>query len=156
MFHVFPGEGLNDPDAGKVVLQFGIDVAQARAHLAINRPNPGVVMPKGQGQDRHRNHDQRGQAPIQHKQNDRAADQPHEVNRRQRRAVGDKVLQGAEVIGDPRHQLAGGGAFKKGEGHFLQIGIQANPQIENEFFSQCMPDIVIADLKQLIQRICAD
>ncbi len=63
------------------------------------------------------------------------------------------MLQGAEIIGHPRHQLAGGGALEKGQGHFLKIGVQPDPQIKYEFFTQGMADIIVADIHQLPQGI---
>ena len=71
-------------------------------------------MAQGDGQNRNRYQYQGGQAPIQYEKNNGTADQSDQINGRQGRSVGNKMLQGTEVIGHPGHQFTGGSAFEKG------------------------------------------
>jgi len=70
--------------------------------------------------------------------------------------VGDELLQRVDVVGHSRHQLAGGGTLKVGEGEPLQVGIDTHSQVKDETLAQRVADVQIAKTHEPQKGIDAD
>jgi len=75
-FRLLLPKRLDDADAGQVVLQPGVDVAQPVAHPAVDGARALVEPPQAEGHDRQRDQRSQSQSPVERQQHQR---RPHQL-----------------------------------------------------------------------------
>jgi len=153
---LFLAERLDDTDAGEVVLQARVDVAQPVAHPAVDGPRPAVEVTEADGDERHGQQRDQCQPPFERQQHDRRTDQPDGRDRGEDGPVRDELLQRVDIVADARHQLAGRGALEEGQRQPLQVVVDAYAQVVEEPLPDGVPQVLIAELRDRRQGIHDD
>ena len=100
-------ERLDLADAGEVVVQRGVELAQLVLPLAERRAHVTRKAAHRQHDQRDRQHRQQRQLPVHGKQHRADPDQRQHVDQHVGDGVGDQLLEHVRVVDHARHQLAG-------------------------------------------------
>ncbi len=100
------GEGFDLADAGEIVVQEGVQVAQHLLTVAEGRADISGVNPQRQEYQRDGDEAEEGEFPVQAKQDDGNADQGDQVDDHVGDGVGDELLEQVGVVDHVGHEVA--------------------------------------------------
>ena len=129
LFVLFPGKCLDHADGGQHFLHDGEQFAflfSNRARGLLDAPRVGIDHQKEHGRDREGNE---GKAPVEIKHDPDHADQRHHVDQNAEQRGVDEVLDGFDVAGDPRDQVAGPRLIVFGQRQPLNVVVQGPAQV---------------------------
>ena len=145
---LLPAEDLDDLHSGQMLGQEGVQGGETRAHNPVGLPGNH---PEEQGQCRHHRDQQEGKQRhpgIQGDHDHRQADHLDHIPEQLDEDVGEHLVDGLHVIGQPGHDLSDRGDVKEAHGQLLHMAEKLVAQIVDNILSHLLQQQGLGPVQQ--------
>ena len=141
-------ERLDDAHAGDVLGERGGDQAEALAHGAVRARRAPAEDAGRDGHQREHGEGRQREAPVEHEQDHRRADEHERVLEEARDSVGDELVEGLDVVREAADGDAGAVPLEVAERQALQVAEELVAQVGEDALARPAGEVGLRDARQ--------
>ena len=148
LFARLGGKGLDDLDAGQILLQDRVERRELLLHLDEERLRHRAEDHEHDHGDRQDRQDHQRQLQVGEEQHDQRAGKQHDGLHRQQQALADEEAHLLHIVGGADHQLPGAVAVVVAEGEPLNLGKEIVAEVEGDALPRLFRHVRLGEGKE--------